>query len=1412
MTLECTLVRSPAASAAAEPEELSIAVPRGTPGSWLASLLKTARNTGPLTVGTEDLSTLTVGLPPLVSGAVLVDGWMPPAQTPTTALPLMLLVHAGPGAGSVFRIPRGQHGIGRAAADISIADPTMSRDHAVLDVSGDHLEIAAVSASNPVYIDGRPTRRSLVDSRSSIVCGRTTFSLSSEGGGFPALATDAGRSVKDPVEVPHTRTHGGRATIALGAGLPLFAGVGLAAATGMWMYLAFTSLSALGVLFPLMLGRKGRQQYRRALDRAVEEDSMRRRRCSPSAAEIMVAAAINEPGPRSFETAATGPTPQSDSTAGPQPENQAVWLRLGTTESPANIRVVPEDPHFTPPRLSQCPITLDPEHRSVAILGDEAHVEALLRFMLMQLASFPVSAGAPVLILGPSGRLPLSARFLPRVTLVSNTTAALATLNRLRHKPHGRLVVMGTGAFDETEALRKTVQAAHRAQWQVLRCQTSAGGSAGTITIEPSGTAASYMSDGERLDFVPDLVPADVFDRFCRAVGAAASVAEPCRKGDLPHNSSLAALLPYGRRRILGRWRSASWKDGVTALLGESRDGPLRFNFKRDGPHLLVAGTTGSGKSELLRTLVVSIALTVPPEQATFVFLDFKGGSGLGPMAGLPHCVGLLTDLSQQNIDRALESLRGEVKYRERLFAVEGAADLADYQESVGTEGPGLAHLILVIDEFRILVDEAPTALRELMRIATIGRSLGIHLVMATQRPQGALTADIRANVTSSIALRVQSDMESVDIINSKAAASISVEVPGRAFLATASKEPQEFQAASLNNLYPDRVPSSFREVAHGTVVPLWPVVQSAVQALGESPATVSPVALRGVPGPETVSNHTETGVGRLVSVIGETWGYLGMPSPRSPIAAPLPQRIPWDEKLAQVEEPPGVPEDDTESWQVGPVALLDRPSLQRVDRLYWLPAKHGHLAMVGGPSSGMHQSFRSVAAMLATQARQPHLYILDANRLLDQVQADQGIGAYTGMDELGFAVRILSRVAAEMETRRASHDLSGCFAPIVLIVSGWCSWSSALRGGPYEFAEGMLHDIARDGSPLGITLLISGERELVSSRLFAAIPNRTFFPLGTTEESRFHWPRLPDMEAVPGRAFVSGNIVEGQPATAQFKEAPAAGTWPFHKRTPAEPPFRLRPLPLLLTHEDFLSRKAACAPSGNAPGATLQRVRGAVTAPGATNRVTGRGVASADGAPEEQFQPAQQSPMPLWIGVAGDDASPAAFPLRTKGVSIVLGSPGSGKTTVLWSLVSLNPEIPWLFPPDGSAAGAFWASKASAAADGTLNAKSVLLVDDADSLDAEGQRALHVLAGQVAGVILTATPGARLHQLSLVQEVRASGTGLLLAHGSPLDGELLGVRLPADPARRPGRGFIIDRGEAAPFQGVVSDGFPRRE
>ncbi|MGJ3188763.1 FtsK/SpoIIIE domain-containing protein [Paenarthrobacter sp. FR1] len=1294
------------------------------------------------------MSTLTVGLPPLVSGAVVVDGGAPPSHPEAGPVRLMLLAHSGPGAGSVFRIHRGRFRIGRGSTDIRVADPGMSREHAVLEVSSTAVTLSDIEGANPVFIDDRPTHQKQLASDSRIRCGNSTFTVFTDAGPLPQISADAGRSVEEPLEVQHTRSPGHRFSMALAAGLPLAAGIGLAVVTGMWAYLGFTAISAFGLLVPLFAGRKSRRDLSLAVAKSVQVDIERRRRSSPSAADIVMDTHRRAAVGAAAEETSQGkvlPTPTAATAVGVSPGDPGVWLRLGTTRALANVRLAPDDPHFRPPPIGFAAVNLDPRHQLVVIRGQAAYVDALLRFMVMQLVSYPASAGTSIIILGQIERLPLSARFLSRVTLASTPTVALAALLQRSGSPPGRLVIVNEPTSDETQPTSSLLASARVAGWQVIQHLPSSEQPGHVIEIGDAGTTGHMEMDGERRPFIPDLVPCEVFDAFCRNMAATA-----CHEGSelshvIPDKCSLPDLLPTGPRRILRRWGATAVANGLSAVLGKGRHGLVAFDFKYDGPHLLVAGTTGSGKSELLRTLVASMTLVDSPERITFMFFDFKGGSGLGPLAGLPHCVGLLTDLGKHDLDRTLASLRGEIRRREELFAAAQVSDISQYQHMASSKDPNVPYLVLVIDEFRMLVDEAPSALRELMRVATIGRSLGIHLVMATQRPQGALTADIRANVTSSIALRVQSDVESVDIIGSKAAASIPVEAPGRAFLARASSDAEEFQTASIEG-----VPMAGE--THGR---RQHPVQTALQVLQRRPDEAG-----------RAGRHDASSDGSakwVVSAVNGAWQRLGKPLPRRPVAPPLATEIPWNEDLPA---PEAQVRSNTDSpWVVGPLGLADKPAQQVVEPLLWSPARHGHLAMIGSASSGMQNCFRAVSAMLATQGPQPHLYILDATGLLGDFVEHGRIGAIAGLHQLPSAARVLQRLAAELARRHTVGEVEGEHSPLVLVVAGWCSWATALRAGPFGWAEGSLLDIVRDGRSVGITVLISGERELVGSRFFAAVQNRAYFPYGSTDESRFHWPRLPGMEAVPGRAAVTGTIVDGSTVVAQFREAPDSEAWPFARLLPAAPPFRVRPLPELLSEQVFQTHLT----DGTSAGKSQCR---------------------------------------LWIGLGGDEALPMSLPLPAQGVSLVLGSRRSGKSTVLGSLQSLNSSVRWVFPPNAALPGPFWASVAQEAAAGDLDTNSVLLVDDADCLDVQGRQALAALAGKVRGIVLTATVGPSLMQnLPLVREVQYSRVGLILAPQTAHDGDLLGVRLELDRAGRPGRGFVVNGAEVTPFQAVLTAG-----
>ncbi|MFD0787482.1 FtsK/SpoIIIE domain-containing protein, partial [Micromonospora azadirachtae] len=252
----------------------------------------------------------------------------------------------------------------------------------------------------------------------------------------------------------------------------------------------------------------------------------------------------------------------------------------------------------------------------------------------------------------------------------------------------------------------------------------------------------------------------------------------------------------------------ARWTTGgrtTEAVLGISLDGPFALDLKRDGPHALVAGTTGSGKSELLQTLVASLAVANRPDAMTFVLVDYKGGSAFKDCVLLPHTVGMVTDLDTHLVSRALTSLTAELKRREHILAEAGAKDIDDYVDLLRREPSRtpMPRLLIVIDEFASMIRDLPDFVTGLVNIAQRGRSLGIHLVLATQRPGGVVSPEIRANTNLRIALRVTDSSESQDVLNAPDAATISKSTPGRAFVRLAQSSLVPFQAGRVGGFRP---------------------------------------------------------------------------------------------------------------------------------------------------------------------------------------------------------------------------------------------------------------------------------------------------------------------------------------------------------------------------------------------------------------------------------------------------------------------------------------------------------------------------------------------------------------------------------------------------------------------------------
>jgi S-DNA-T family DNA segregation ATPase FtsK/SpoIIIE len=216
-------------------------------------------------------------------------------------------------------------------------------------------------------------------------------------------------------------------------------------------------------------------------------------------------------------------------------------------------------------------------------------------------------------------------------------------------------------------------------------------------------------------------------------------------------------------------------RPSLSAVLGVTTAGPACVDIAADGPHAIVGGTTGSGKSELLVTWAASLAQRYPPTEVTLLLVDFKGGAAFAPLLGLPHVVGVLTDLDSSSAARALESLRAEVRFRERYLRDLGVRDIA--------QAAGLARLVIVVDEFAAMLDGFPDLHALFVDVAARGRSLGMHLILCTQRPAGVVRDSLLANCGLRLSLRVNNRSDSTAILGSDAAAFLPT-LPGRLVLA----------------------------------------------------------------------------------------------------------------------------------------------------------------------------------------------------------------------------------------------------------------------------------------------------------------------------------------------------------------------------------------------------------------------------------------------------------------------------------------------------------------------------------------------------------------------------------------------------------------------------------------------------
>jgi len=599
-----------------------------------------------------------------------------------------------------------------------------------------------------------------------------------------------------------------------------------------------------------------------------------------------------------------------------------------------------------------------------------------------------------------------------------------------------------------------------------------------------------------------------------RAARALAGFRDPdvvAGAAELPHQVRLPDLLGFSDPTldaVVRRWQAGGVAPRPAAPIGMTVAGPLLVDFVSDGPHALLAGTTGAGKSELLRTLVASLAATNAPDHLTFVLIDYKGGSAFDVCADLPHTVGLVTDLDGHLASRALTCLEAELRYREQRLRAAGASDLAACL--AGGESEPLPRLLVVIDEFAALAKELPAFMASLVDIAQRGRSLGVHLVLATQRPGGVISDNIRANTNLRMALRVQDGSDSTDVLGIPDAAAIGRMQPGRGLVRRGPGDVVPFQTALVT------APRGDGAVAAAAVRPF---------VFGyEQPVPSG-------------TGRTETGptdLGALVeAVIGAT-ATLGIEPPRRPWPDPLETNVPAN--LLDAEPP-----DQAHGARITvPLGLADEPAHQR-QRTAWWSSEDGNLLLYGVPGSGTTTALATIALGVAERHSPDdvHVYVMDLDdQRLAPLAGLPHVGAVVGAGERERQLRLLRFLQAEVEARRvavaADPTVLGELPALLVLVDNYAGLAAAFDEPADMAVRAILPRVAADGPGVAIHVIATAKQPIdIPAQLGSLVPAKLAFRLTDRYEYGGLGVPIDEVPDIPGRAHQSGTGREIQIAQA---------------------------------------------------------------------------------------------------------------------------------------------------------------------------------------------------------------------------------------------------------------------------------------
>ncbi|MFC4085723.1 type VII secretion protein EccCb, partial [Amycolatopsis samaneae] len=660
------------------------------------------------------------------------------------------------------------------------------------------------------------------------------------------------------------------------------------------------------------------------------------------------------------------------------------------------------------------------------------------------------------------------------------------------------------------------------------------------------------VADGteQRLGFLgtPDQLDRGAAEALARMLTPRHQAAAVVAEKPMSATFGLAGLLGIGDPRdtdVAVTWAPRSARDRLRIPLGVDPDGrPVDLDLKESaeggmGPHGLVIGATGSGKSELLRTLVTALAVTHSSEKLNLALIDFKGGATFAGMTGLPHTCAVITNLSDDLalVDRMADALNGELLRRQELLHAAGNyASVRDYERARegGANLKPLPSLLVIIDEFSELLSSRPEFIDLFVAIGRLGRSLGIHLLLASQRLEEGRLRGLDSHLSYRIGLRTFSAAESRAVLGVADAYQLPP-VPGSAYLKSDNDSLTRLKAAYVS----------------GELPPRSEVVREDGERLGVLPFSLAAVEVPVTE--ETIVDSVPEAKGTGETIIG---AMLSRVEGQGPAAHQI-----WLPPLA---EPPTLDQllpplgEDPErglcplGWGGNgklmiPVALVDKPFEQRRDMLWAdFSGAAGHALIVGAPQSGKSTLMRDVAAMLALThtPSEVQFFVLDmGGGALAPIAGLPHVSGYATRRDAQRCRRVVAELTALLEQREEFFAAQGIesmaafrarraeltestdgreFGDVFLFVDNWTTIRQE-----YEQLEEQITGLAARGLGFGIHVIVSLNQWIgVRAQLRDAIGTRFELRLGDPADSSIDRKIAQNVPAdAPGRGLTADKL-----------------------------------------------------------------------------------------------------------------------------------------------------------------------------------------------------------------------------------------------------------------------------------------------